>query len=118
MNQKGGIVEINLEQGMPLCDQAIRRLTWELKTARRLGVSGPVKLIHGYGSSGTGGRLRVEVRKYLESQKRRKEISGYITGEDFTIFDLPTQQALRKYPALSGDRDLNRSNNGITIVIL
>ena len=50
-----GYKTVNLEQGMPTADRAIRRLTYELAAARQMRYAA-VKLIHGYGSSGTGGR--------------------------------------------------------------
>ena len=108
---------INLEDGRPFVDQAIRRLTYELNAAKRRKV--PVlKLIHGYGSSGTGGRIRVEVRKYLSICKKTGLVEEFIEGEKFDIFDARTQKALQKYAFLSKDRDLQRSNNGITVVLI
>ena len=40
---------VNLEEGMPLVDAAIRRATFELKSGRRMGLTA-IKFIHGYGS--------------------------------------------------------------------
>ena len=108
---------VNLEQGMPLCRDAIRRLTYELHASRAAGVR-VLKLIHGYGSSGTGGRLRVEVRRYLADLKRSKKIRGYIEGERFEIFDADARDALGRHPFLSKDPDLGRHNNGVTLVLL
>ena len=59
-----GYKTVNIEQGMPLVEQAIRRMTYEISSAKAQKYRA-VKLIHGYGSSGTGGRIRVEGRKYL-----------------------------------------------------
>ena len=60
----GKLREINLEEGKPFVDQAIRRLTFELQQSRRSGYT-VLKIIHGYGSSGRGGRIRTEARTYL-----------------------------------------------------
>ena len=49
-----GMKELNLEVGMPPVDTALRWLEAELHAARKMGRPG-LKLIHGYGSSGTGG---------------------------------------------------------------
>lgn len=106
---------VNLEEGMPYCDAAIRRLTAELHTARAQKYAA-LKLIHGYGSSGTGGRLRVEVRRYLGACVRKGLIKGFIPGESFEIFDKDTQSALMRHSFLSRDSDLGRHNNGITLV--
>ena len=59
-----GMKELNLEQGMPTVDTALRWLEAELHAARKMGRPG-LKLIHGYGSSGTGGKIRTACRKYL-----------------------------------------------------
>ena len=109
--------EINLETGMPTVDVAVRRLTFEWNRSKAMGV-GVLKIIHGYGSSGTGGRIRVEVRAYLDRLKKRREIKDYITGETFSIFHDGTRQAFLQCSALRKDRDLERHNNGVTFIVL
>jgi len=113
----GLLREVNIKAGMPTVDEAIRRITYNIKSAGPLGVSA-IKLIHGYGSSGKGGGIRVESRKYLDRIKARGQIKGYITGEDFSIFDEETRKAFNVCGALRSDSDLERHNNGITIIIL
>ncbi len=109
--------EVNLEQGKPFVDEAIRRLTCELGHSRKLGVK-VLKIIHGYGSSGTGGRIRVEARRYLDRLKQRGEIRAYIPGETFSIFQEETRMAFQVCDALRRDRDLDRHNNGVTFIVL
>lgn len=65
--------EVDLERGMPRAEQAIRQMLFELRRSPGLGCSG-VKLIHGYGSSGAGGRIRVEARRRLDRMKAGGEI--------------------------------------------
>lgn len=113
----GDLREVNLELGRPFVDQAIKRLTFELHQSRRMGFHA-VKLIHGYGSSGTGGRIRTETRKYLTRLKTTGEILDFIPGERFSIFEEPTRRAFARCDALRRDRDLERYNNGVTIVLL
>ena len=109
--------EINLEEGMPYVDVAIKRLTFEIKQSQRMKI-GVMKIIHGYGSSGTGGRIRVESRSYLERLKKRGEIRGFVPGERFSIFDEETRQAFLQCNDLRKDRDLERHNNGVTFILL
>jgi len=109
--------EVNLEAGKPFVDVAIRRLTFELKQSERMGVK-VLKIIHGYGSSGTGGKIRVESRQYLERLKQRREIKAYIPGEKFSIFDVDTRTALQLCGELRQERDLEGHNNGVTYIIL
>ena len=111
------VYTVNLEDGLPLCHEAIARLKYELEAATERGV-GVMKLIHGFGSSGSGGRLRVAIRRHLDGCKLNGFIEDYIEGEKFDIFDARTQKALQKHPALSRDRDLQRHNNGITLVLV
>ena len=113
----GHLKTVNLEQGMPTVQQAVIRLKGELERARAEGASA-VKIIHGYGSSGTGGRLRTGLRVFLENLKESNKIRGFIPGEKFEIFNMDTIKAFDRCPELRGERDLGRFNNGITVILL
>ena len=76
------IRELNLELGRPDAAEALRRLAAEVEAARHLGTPA-MKLIHGYGSSGRGGRLRTACRTWL----RQQELC-FLPGEEFTIFNI------------------------------
>ena len=102
---------------MPTVDDAIKRITYNIKTAPAFGVTA-IKIVHGYGSSGKGGAIRTEARKYLDRQKTRGQIKEYIKGENFSIFDEATRNAFTVCDELRRDNDIERHNNGITIVIL
>ena len=56
---------INLERGRPYVETALKRMHAELEQARISGVK-IVTLIHGYGSSGKGGKIRVACRASLD----------------------------------------------------
>ena len=109
--------EINLEVGKPFVEQAIQRLTMEVQRSRKLGCT-VLKIIHGYGSSGKGGRIRVEARACLIRMKERGELRDVIPGEEFTIFEPQTLAAFQRCPSLRRDPDLERHNNGVTIILL
>ena len=51
------IKTINLKKGMPFVDEALDTLSVELDLARSQGVK-VLRVIHGYGSSGTGGKIK------------------------------------------------------------
>ena len=102
---------------MPIVDDAIKRVTYNIKNAGAFGVS-VIKFIHGYGSTGKGGSIRVEARKYLGRLVSRGEIKGFVTGEQFSIFDEDTRKAFLVCDELRRDSDLERHNNGVTFVIL
>jgi len=108
---------VDVKADMPTVDDAIRRVTYNIKNAGAFGVSA-IKFIHGYGSSGKGGAIRIELRKYLDRLVVRREISSYITGEKFSIFDEDSRKAFLVCDELRRDSDIERHNNGVTIVIL
>ncbi len=109
------LAELNLERGMPTSDRALAHLQAQM---RRYAKSKDVclLLIHGYGSSGTGGVIRERVRAYLAAQKRAGKVARVVYGEDFSIFDADSRALRAKYPGLSSCID--RGNPGITIVEL
>lgn len=109
--------EVNLERGMPTVQAALSLLALELRRSRSMGDTA-LKIIHGYGSTGKGGKIRVQARDRLERMKGAGEIRGYIPGEEFSIFNPATLEAFRRCGALRKDPDLERHNNGVTIILL
>lgn len=108
---------VNLESGMPTVRECIERLENELKRSKEYGVK-VLKIIHGYGSSGKGGRLRIELRSDLAMRKESGKIKDIIFGEDFSIFNESTRKIIHLDREIKEDRDLERHNNGITLIIL
>lgn len=86
--------EVNLEHGMPTVQTALSQLALELRRTRSMGCTG-LKIIHGYGSSGKGGKIRVQARSRLARMKGAGEIRDYIPGEEFSIFNSATLAAFR-----------------------
>jgi hypothetical protein len=111
------IKTINLEEGMPTVAQARLRMEHELAKARNEGFVA-VKLVHGYGSSGAGGVLRLELQKDLRLAGRQRTIRALIPGEDWRVSDEATWELLKKYPEWKQDFDLGRNNRGISLVVL
>lgn len=108
---------VNLEEDRPTVDEMRRRLDRVLNAARQERID-LLKLIHGYGSSGVGGKLRIAVRTSLSHYKKAAMIQGFIPGEVFRISDETTWALLKRMPELKQDRDLGRENKGITLVLL
>jgi len=111
------IAVVNLEDGMPTVESARLRMQHELEQARRSSVIA-LKLIHGYGSSGTGGVLRTELQKDLRLAVQQGSLRTAIAGEDWRISDETTWDLLKRYPEWKKDPDLGRNNRGICIVVL
>ena len=107
----------NLEAGYPTVAEALKHLNFEIRHAKAAGC--PVlKIIHGYGSTGTGGKIRPAVRKRLWEMQAKSQVKAVILGEDFSIFNDSTRLAFQLSAALRRDPDLERRNQGITLVIL
>lgn len=110
------IWEVNLELGRPSADEALRRLEHELAAKRHLRAKA-MKIIHGYGSSGKGGRIRTASRKYLRAAQEQGRIYAVLPGERLTIFDEEARRLMARCPALRDDCDRERYNCGVMFVI-
>ncbi len=108
---------VNLEMGRPVLEIALNRMTEVIADAKRNRVN-VLTLIHGYGSSGKGGVIRTECRKSLEFMKLKGGIFDYVCGEDFSKRSTIVKSLLRRYPELAYDKNMNRENRGITLVVL
>jgi hypothetical protein len=108
---------VNLEKGMPTADQARRKLIDEIETAKRVGAKA-IKIIHGYGSTGVGGKLQTAIRSSLVKHRNKGLIKACIFGEKWDIFDPMTTLVLDSCDELRNDKDLQNCNEGITIVLL
>jgi hypothetical protein len=107
----------NLKSDMPQVHEALQRLDRELALARQSKLT-ILKLVHGYGSTGVGGDIRIAVQKQLAELARNGQIRGCIFGEDWSKSDDAAWKLLQANPELKSDSDLGSRNRGITIVIL
>lgn len=108
--------EINIERGQPDVLRAMSVLKSELVTARSLGLK-QAKIIHGYGSKGTGGAIRTACRRELVTYKNNGTVRDYCPGELFGPMSDEGRRIVAKYPQLKGDSDWARGNDGITVVV-
>ena len=108
---------VNLEDGMPSVEQARSHLNSELRVARASGVK-ILKIIHGYGSSGVGGDLRIALQSTLRQMADRREVRACIYGENWRKADEHAWAMLKQFPELKEDRDMGKGNRGITVVVL
>ena len=111
------IKTVNLEEGLPGVEQARTRLAAEIEIARSSGLK-LLKIIHGYGSHGVGGDLRLALQATLRRMEHSHEITDCIYGENWRTSDERTWDLLKRLPDLKSDSDLGRGNRGITIVVL
>lgn len=109
------VTEVLLKEGSPTVREAVSRLERELVKARKKGFR-VVKLIHGYGSSGEGGAIKVALADALKAMEEKGEIRRYITGEDHFKYAGKRNYLLNKYPELRETWNSDRGNPGITFI--
>lgn len=106
-----------LKDGMPSVEQARARLHGEIQGARQRGVK-VLKIVHGYGSTGVGGDLRIALQATVRQMIDAREIRDCIYGENWRTSDERSWELLKHMPELKSDSDLGRGNRGITLVLL
>ena len=106
---------INLKSGFPSVEEARRRLIAEMDVARESG-SRLLKIIHGWGSSGEGGKLASAIRRSLRLRVREGRAVLVVPGERFSGDSLEGRDLLQRHPSIRTDPDWNRANPGIVIV--
>lgn len=107
--------EINIKEGMPTVDEAMRYLQDNIKRLRQDKYDVAL-IVHGYGSTGKGGAICSKSRQWLMAQERRGTIKQVIFGEDFTIFNFKALALKNKCNKL--EPLLRISNNGVTVIEL
>ena len=107
----------NVEAGMPTLEEARRLTAAEIRRAKQQGIR-VLKVIHGWGSSGKGGKLCHGLRKSFLLRKKEGVIREFVPGENFSIFNQTVLAMLEAAPELRGDPDLNLANEGVTLLWL
>ena len=111
------IYEVNIKQGMPTVDTAMKYVEQAFSRAKAYGYP-VIKLIHGYGSSGSGGKIKTAVHRELSKYKSTGKIREFVAGENFTLFDPATQRIIAAYPDITRDGDYLKANQGITVILI
>lgn len=97
--------------------EALQRLDREIAVARQQ-KHVLLKVIHGYGSTGVGGDIRIAVQRRLQELAGTGQIRSCIFGEDWAKSNDQTWKLLQGQAELKGDPDLGKGNQGITIILL
>ncbi len=110
--------ELNIKQDGPYVEEALDRLTDYLRKSLELGIKAIV-LIHGYGSSGEGGRIKWAIHDALENNRYSDRVDEYHFGEDVAYGSEAYCDLLKRRPGLK--RYLKRfkeGNAGMTVLLL
>ena len=111
-------IEINIKQGSPHVEEALELLTEQLRKCLDLGVKAII-LIHGYGSSGEGGRIKWAIHDALDNNRYSNRVDEYFYGENVAYGSETYQALLKRRPGLK--RYLKRfkeGNAGMTVLLL
>ena len=110
---------VDLEKGAPTVDEALGYLNRAIRAGAAAGLRALI-VVHGYGSSGAGGRIGWAVREGLENNHWADRIAAYIACEELTqgspqLTQLSWHRATLTY-------ELRRSrmlgNSGATVLML
>ena len=111
------VIKLDIKEYLPPTDVAIFYLEKEILLAKLEGVK-VIKVVHGYGSSGKGGSIKIAAREFLKKQKRLGKIKDYVPGEAWGSHKVKPMGLLEDAPELLLNLDGESFNQGITIVIL
>jgi hypothetical protein len=104
----------NIKENMPSVELALNRVNVIIKYEK----DKAIKLIHGYGSHGVGGKIKEALHQYLDQLVNQQKIKAYIPGEAFGYL-LGYDQLIKTYQQiLKTDSDYKKSNEGITYIML
>ena len=84
--------------------QEVLEVLWKVMSAMQTFNVEAGSEIHGYGSSGKGGALRVGLRKSFGLRKKEGVIKEFIAGEDFSIFNDTVLALLEAVPEFAAIR--------------
>jgi hypothetical protein len=109
---------INLEAGMPFVKEALERFDREFINTQNRPV-GLLKIIHGYGSSGKGGKIKIALHQKLKLMLSSQLIKSIIKGDVFsksTKSKVHHKILIECYPELLETLRADTYNLGITLV--
>ena len=111
-------IELNVKQDGPYVDEALDRLAEYLRKSLAVGIKAIV-LIHGYGSTGEGGRIKRAIHDALENNRYSDRVDEYYFGENVAYGSEAYHALNKRRPGLK--RYLKRfkeGNAGMTVLLL
>lgn len=112
MNNK--VAQLNLEYGSPTVAFALQNMKNALTTYKGQGYKAVI-VIHGYGSTGVGGGIKVAVRKCLGENQMCGIVRMFVGGEDWVSNKRAVLDVCNFLK--SHERNID-GNGGLTVVVL
>mgnify|MGYP003705415629 CR=1 FL=1 len=91
-----GIYTLNLETGLPTVARALEKFEDSIIKLSATSIA-MVRVIHGYGSSGIGGRIKEAVHQHLIYGKQASMIDRFCAGEDLVSSKSAYKEMPRKW---------------------
>ncbi len=111
-------VEINIKQDGPYVEEALELLTEYLRKSIEIGIR-TVVLIHGYGSSGKGGRIKWAIHDALVNNRYSDRVEDYYFGEEVAYGSPAYHSLLKRRPGLKQYlQRFKEGNSGVTVLLL
>jgi hypothetical protein len=109
---------VDLEKGAPTVEEALAHLERALRAGAAAGLRALI-VVHGYGSSGAGGRIGDAVREGLDNNYWADRIGEYICCEELTQGSpLLTELSLKRGPLIGELRRARMLGNaGVSVLI-
>jgi len=109
---------LNLKFDSPSAEEALDRLTIGLRRASEVGIKAII-LIHGYGASGEGGKIKWAVHDALENNYFSDRVDEHHFGEQTAFGSEAYHALLRRRPGLKAYlKHFKEGNAGMTVLIL
>jgi hypothetical protein len=109
---------LNLKFDSPSAEEALDRLTTGIRRAAEVGIKAII-LIHGYGASGEGGKIKWAVHDALENNFFSDRVDEYHFGEQTAFGSEAYHALLRRRPGLKAYlKHFKEGNAGMTVLIL
>jgi hypothetical protein len=111
-------VVINLESDGPTAEEALERLTHQVRAASEAGIRALI-VIHGYGSSGPGGKIKWVVRNALENNYFSDRVDEYYFGEDLAFASSGYHAVIKRRSSLKQHlSQFKMGNAGMTLLLM
>ncbi len=118
LSKKLPVFTINIELHMPTVDEALERFYHQLEKIQGAGIK-MVRVIHGHGSSGVGGRIRVAFREAMMHGRWSHIIRGVYLGEELSLNAQGLAEFTQNHPSLRKELTHDMMGNpGITLLVL
>ncbi len=108
------VVLANIELGYPSAENALKDMVNRLSTCKGQGIRAVI-FVHGYGSSGPGGKIKTAVRRKLKDPSLKGLVRGHCGGEEWTV---KKKEMLDICSRLKNFEQQIAGNPGVTVVVL